>query len=72
MSTAIGTGVVDRQSGAWCTAMLDVVDPTTSWTVALPRITNAAAPVGLLTSDAARALRLPTGCPLHVGSAHSS
>jgi sugar (pentulose or hexulose) kinase len=71
-SAAIGTGVVDRQSGAWCLAMLDVVDSTTSWTAALPRITDAATPVGLLTSDAAHALGLPSGCPLHVGSASST
>ncbi len=71
-SAAIGTGVVDRQSGAWCTALLDVVDPTKSWTVALPRIADAATPVGLLTSDAAHALGLPAGCPLHVGSTSST
>jgi|GEM_PF-1813793 hypothetical protein len=72
MSAAIGTGVVDRQSGTWCTSMLDVVDPTTSWTVALPRIADTATPVGLLTSEAARALGLPSSCPLHVGSASST
>ena len=72
MTTAIGTGVVDRQSGAWCASMLDVVDPTTSWMVALPRITDAATPVGLLTNNAAIALGLPSGCPLHVGSASGS
>jgi sugar (pentulose or hexulose) kinase len=72
MSAAIGSAVVDRQSGAWCTAMLDVVDPTTSWKVALPRITDAATPVGLLTNNAAIALGLPSGRPLHVGSASGS
>jgi len=72
MTTAIGTGVVDRQSGAWCPSMLDVVDPKTSWSVALPRITDAATPVGLLTNNAAIALGLPSGCPLHVGSASGS
>ena len=72
MSAAIGSGVVDRQSGAWCPSMLDVVDATTSWKVALPRITDAATPVGLLTNNAAIALGLPSGRPLHVGSASGS
>jgi len=72
ITTAIGTGVVDRQSGAWCTAMLDVIDPATTWIAALPRIADVATPIGLLASDAARALGLPSGCPLHVGSASST
>ncbi|MSW56229.1 MAG: hypothetical protein F2835_05620 [Actinobacteria bacterium] len=72
LSAAMGTAIVDRQTDSWCTSLLNVVDPHRDWSVALPKLTTAATPIGLLSADAAHALGLPAGRPLHAGSTTGS
>ena len=68
MSTASGSCVVDRESGSWCTSLLELIDPQRDCNDAVPPIASAATPIGALRSDAADALGLPVGRPLHVGN----
>ncbi len=72
ISAATGTALLDRQSQTWCTPPLDLVDPERDWSAALPKITTASTPIGVLSADAAHALRLPAGRPLHAGTTTSS
>jgi sugar (pentulose or hexulose) kinase len=67
ISAAMGTAFVDRQTTSWCTSLLELVDAKRDWPVALPPITSAATPIGMLSVDAARTLGLPEGRPLHLG-----
>jgi sugar (pentulose or hexulose) kinase len=67
ISNAMGTASVDRQTNSWCMSMIEMVDAKRDWSVALPRITNAATPIGMLSADAAHTLGLPEGRPLHAG-----
>ncbi len=65
---ATGTAVLDRaHPDRWCTELLAVVDPDLDWVSALPAVSTAARPVGLLATDAATLLGLPAAVPLHVG-----
>lgn len=70
-TAATGTALLDRQTGKWCTSLLEPIDATRDWSNALPKITTAAVPVGMLSPDAAEALSLPVGRPLHAGLANS-
>ena len=67
ITNAMGTASVDRQTNSWCMSLIEIVDAKRDWSVALPRITNAATPIGMLSADAARTLGLPEGRPLHAG-----
>ena len=66
---AVGTAVADRRSPReWRTDLLSVVDGGRDWLATMPEIVDAATPIGVLTDDAAAALGLPAGRPLHIGS----
>jgi xylulokinase len=67
---AVGTAVLDRRSGErWCTELLAVVDGGRDWRTALPVVVTTATAVGLVSEEAAAALGIPAGLPLHAGAA---
>ena len=67
---AVGTAVLDRSdSFTWRTDLLATIDPDRDWTASLPRVVEASEPVGRISSDAAAALGIAAGLPIHLGSA---
>ncbi len=67
---AVGTALLDRSdSASWRTDLLASIDPGRDWTASLPRIVEASEPVGRISSEAAAALGIAAGLPIHLGSA---